>query len=151
VSGHDELGADEVVAFVQARLEEQELLARAVYGGEDDHRHHWRVDIEGNVAPAEPRGNDYIAVGPWGTGVGDAGDHIAHHDPARALREVEAKRRIIAEHQRYDDGFEPCCGTCGVDYYGSLMGEWPCMTLLLLALPDADHPDYREQWRPANA
>jgi hypothetical protein len=38
------------------------------------------------------------------------------------------------------------CGTCGsVD---DSPVEWPCDTVLALALPYADHPDYREEWRP---
>lgn len=27
--------------------------------------------------------------------------------------------------------------------------EWPCLTVRLLALPYAAHPDYRSEWRPA--
>jgi hypothetical protein len=52
--------------------------------------------------------------------------HIAHQDPARTLREVEAKRKILDQ------------------YLG-----WPVPTLCLLALPYADHPDFDEAWRPA--
>jgi hypothetical protein len=26
--------------------------------------------------------------------------------------------------------------------------EWPCETLLALASVYADHPDYRDEWRP---
>ena len=74
--------------------------------------------------------------------------HIARHDPARVLAEVEAKRRIVDEPQPsgnyvYRDDGTPACGTCG-DY----TVEWPCDTLKLLALPYADHPDYDPAWRP---
>lgn len=54
--------------------------------------------------------------------------HIARHDPARILAECEAKRAIVA----YDH----------VD-----LATYIDMTRLL-ALPYADHPDYREEWRP---
>jgi hypothetical protein len=54
------------------------------------------------------------------------------------LREVEAKRQIIDEHHPID----PC------DAHDASLRSVPCDTLLLLALPYADHPDYRETWTP---
>lgn len=52
----------------------------------------------------------------------------------RVLADVEAKRRIVAR----------------VEHHASLMGrdEIHDDLLRLLALPYADHPDYREDWRP---
>lgn len=65
----------------------------------------------------------------------------------RIERECEAKRRIVEEHyfmprhESRDFGFEDGnCVTC--------RKQGPCTTLRLLALPYADHPDYREEWRP---
>jgi hypothetical protein len=52
--------------------------------------------------------------------------------PARIHAECEAKRRIVGLHP---------CDNCGAAFD-------PCETLRLLALPYADHPDYREEWRP---
>lgn len=59
---------------------------------------------------------------------------IAEHDPARVLRETEAKRRIVAEAAEYQAG----------------MHGYPEMkaVLRLLALPYADRPGFREDWRP---
>lgn len=59
-------------------------------------------------------------------------------DPARVLREVEAKRRIIGEHS--EDG--PYCVTC------TLMSDYPCTTLRLLASMYNSHPDYDKAWHP---
>ena len=74
-------------------------------------------------------------------------DHIIRHDPARVLVEVEAKRRIL-------DDVLP---TMQADEL-RIAGEWGVGTdpvreasddlLSLLALPYADHPDYREEWKP---
>jgi hypothetical protein len=50
-------------------------------------------------------------------------NHIARWDPARVLAECEARRRIVTE--------------CG----------WETV-MRHLALPYADHPDYRDEWRP---
>ena len=95
----------------------------------------WRsATDDGNVMPADMRGHDWIAIGPWSTGLGVAvGAHIARHDPARIVRDVEAKRRIL-------DGV-PC-----TDYLGDAS---VCRrTLKLLALPYADRPGFRDEWRP---
>ncbi|WP_409186471.1 DUF6221 family protein [Amycolatopsis sp. VS8301801F10] len=70
----------------------------------------------------------------------------------RRAAEIDAKRRIIDLHSP-DSDYLPDCKTCSCA--GALAGtdcintvKWPCPTLLLLALPYADHPDYREEWRP---
>ncbi|MFF7899965.1 DUF6221 family protein [Streptomyces sp. NPDC007920] len=77
--------------------------------------------------------------------------HAANWDPARVLREIDAKRQWFDEHQDVNDG---SCGTC-VDgqwgyptHGGSSPQRFPCRTLRLLALPYADRPGYREEWRP---
>jgi hypothetical protein len=65
--------------------------------------------------------------------------YIARHDPARVLREVEAKRLLITECERilavrdweYDDA-----------------PQFAEYTLSALALPYSDHPGYQEAWRP---
>jgi len=57
----------------------------------------------------------------------DHAQHIARWDPARVLAECEAKRRVVMFMS--DEYHEP-----------EVLG--------LLALPYADHPDYREEWRP---
>lgn len=76
-------------------------------------------------------------------------EHIARHDPARVLAEVEAYRRIVELHQRDPDwsGWSgDWCRTCGTA--SEYPTDWPCETLRLLALPYAEHPDYDESWRP---
>ena len=65
--------------------------------------------------------------------LGDYLDHIAWHDPARVLAECEAKRRIVEVARYAPDG----------------PGGWGFRRILInLALPYADHPDYRDEWRP---
>jgi len=63
-------------------------------------------------------------------------DHMTRWDPARVLREVAAKRRILE--------LGICCA-CAVE-------KQPCdhrdATLRLLAFPYSTHPDYRQEWRP---
>jgi Family of unknown function (DUF6221) len=86
-----------------------------------------------------------------------AGGHIARHDPARVLREVDAKRKILAEHgdtvgsvwipgHGHDNKF---CMRCvdsdrDGDYYAEEPG--PCLTLRTLAAVWSGHPDYDPDW-----
>lgn len=60
-------------------------------------------------------------------------EHIARHNPARVLREIDAKRRIV---DRY----------AWLREHGDTGGA--AWVLPLLALPYADRPGYREEWRP---
>lgn len=64
-----------------------------------------------------------------------AAEHIARHDPARVLAEIEAKRRIVERLQSPDPHLygEPCND---------------CATLYDLAAVYADHVDYDQAWRP---
>jgi hypothetical protein len=55
----------------------------------------------------------------------------------RAFAECEAKRKIIAHHERIDWDHEPAGDQ---DYMEKF--------LFIIAEVYADHPDYREEWRP---
>jgi hypothetical protein len=67
-------------------------------------------------------------------------------NPARVLAECEAKRLIVEAHHANDD--YDAGGNRFVDGCAECEGVWPCLTLRLLALPYADHPDYDGAWRP---
>jgi hypothetical protein len=63
-------------------------------------------------------------------------------DPARVLAEVDAKRRLLDLHPYAGLLSAPeSCESCVV-----IPG--PCPTLRLLALPYADRPGCRPEWRP---
>jgi len=65
-------------------------------------------------------------------------EFIAEHDPARALREIDTKRRLLEWLVRKDDW--------ALD---NNLWTWDSdEALCLLALPYADRPGYREEWRP---
>jgi len=128
----------DLATFLRARLAEDEQAAREAQPGP------WHI---GNaVDPTQPCN---VHTFPTAGGVADGlrwldAEHIVRHAPARVLAEVEAKRRIINEHQQATPGW---CATCDIpgDYKGLPEG---CMTVRLLALPYADHSVYREEWRP---
>lgn len=70
--------------------------------------------------------------------------------PDRVVADCNAKRRILADHRAYtrDVGWsdsETVCDRCRYDD-GLDAETYPCLTLRALALPYADHPDYRSEW-----
>jgi len=82
--------------------------------------------------------------------------HVVKWNPARVLVECDVKRRILAVHHRAGsvypgDRDDPRCVGCGFD--GDEEPVTPhidqCPTLRALALPYADRPGYRAEWRPA--
>jgi hypothetical protein len=122
---------DDLITFLRARLDEDEQAAAAAAGQQT--YYDWEVrEAEPHEQPeVRATGTSYQVV----SGVDDStAEHIARHDPARVLREVEAKRRLI----------QWCVWMVG-DFRGS--DVWKDV-LPLLALPYADHPDYRDEWRP---
>ncbi|MFJ6615441.1 DUF6221 family protein [Streptomyces sp. NPDC091289] len=124
--------------FLRDRLDEDEQAARAVgYEQIETADHLWGTKYL--VLSAELGGlratTEFDA---------DLAEHIARHDPARVLAEVDAKRRMIETFmRRYEAKMASTTST-------TLGLEWAVRAdvLRLLALPYADHPDYRGDWRP---
>lgn len=143
--------------FLLARIAEDEAAARAASPGP------WTYgDIE-SVAGGSLYDPDVMIAGvhwdPEGEGPpvrrtrpakeADAnGHHIARWDPARVLAECEAKRQIVEmfaeEYTETRDGLRRQRMT-EPEFWRVLDME---RTLGFLALPYADHPDYRSEWRP---
>jgi len=126
--------------FLLARIAEDKAEAKAAGQVESSQ---WWVD-----GPAQVSGKHWV----YATGEKferrEVADHIARHDPARVLAECEAKRRIVGwhgfGHECPDDG--TVAGLAPAGWYGESSDE--CPTLLALAMPYADHPDYDEAWKP---
>ncbi|GGW15787.1 hypothetical protein GCM10018980_51560 [Streptomyces capoamus] len=142
--------AQEFVEWLRSQLSEDERIARAAGG-------RWR-ELSGNwVAAAE--GDHRVAM------VLAAGEraHIVAHDPARVLREIDAKRQILG---LYNSAVEERATLrarmrevidSDRDEFGRLHNEETRLietartltpVVRLLALPYADRPGYREDWRP---
>lgn len=164
-----------LIEFVEARLDEDKAIARAAYGETEQD---WTIDTDPDLPAKHVQGRPSIKTSGmgWQTTSGDGiwscddpeddcriyrredkadAEHIVHFDPARVLREVEAKRAIIADHSSPRAAFlaaDPFVGT-GTRQSRRQMGEWcdhhedfECQTLKLLAAPYSDHPDYNPEW-----
>lgn len=77
--------------------------------------------------------------------------------PARVLREVEAGRKILAEHLPVEFIYGLTCKRCVS--WQSAPGEesefgiavpdpWPCLPARAVAAPHSDHPEYDPAWAP---
>jgi hypothetical protein len=125
-----------LVEFMRARLDEREQVA---------------ADWPNEHLPPPPDGVPFWL---------DANGHPICEPRTFVLADVEAKRRILGEHAEYETSDQwdgPLigrgqCRRCAeweeVDYDGPPHVDWPCTTLRLLALPHANHPDYRQEWKP---
>jgi len=117
--------------FLLARIAEDETVA---------------IEVRDSHDPLTWAASDYPDTGAWGMGAGDgpSGYYSVVIDPDRVLADCDAKRRIVA--------LEP---TETPDDLDGFTREWELgqaaalgSVLSLLALPYADHPDYRKEWRP---
>jgi hypothetical protein len=112
-----------IVDFIEARLDEDEQIARI-----------GSIEFEGE--PWVASGEVVLSDHEWnGSRVAErvkydrtASSHIARHDPARVLREVLAKRRILslALVRTNNDETDPI--------------------VLFLAEPWHNHPDHQPEW-----
>lgn len=77
--------------------------------------------------------------------------HIARHDPARVLREVEAKRRILDD---YRIAVSACRNVTGAEldtpgYRAMCAGRDALKSCVVqIAAVWSDHPGYRQEWKP---
>lgn len=151
-------GMDDLVQFLRDRLDEDEQIAAQAVSPDSDcpASPKWDALLE-SIKRGWEIFTDQRRLVVASVGELDA-RHIARHDPARVLAEVDAKRRILDEHPPgvgWDgnnlDG--PVCRTCSeVGTDGGLHGDpYPCTTVRLLALPHAEEPGYREEWRPPSS
>jgi hypothetical protein len=95
----------DLIAFLKARLDEDEARANGLF---------FACRIPGKLPDFSSRGGPAAEV------------YWQHFTPDRMIREVEAKRAIIAEHSPYFGGSYPA--------------------LRHLAAIYSDHPDYRAEW-----
>ncbi len=131
---------DSLIKFLRARLAEDEQAARAAIGrlGGEWVAYGSRVEVAGDTRDAQVF--EYTVCFDEGSPSPEQADHIARHDPARVLRDVEAKRRLLVQFELRGNSVRSVVRP-------STGGVWDDL-LRILALPYADHEDYRPEWRP---
>lgn len=133
---------DDLVQFLRDRLDEDETVARTA-GGQEADGLRWLDHGSGSGVVSDDAG----MVVTYRTGAGDphAAD-IALHDPARTLREVEAKRGLL---KRYEEPETSAALSDSVNTFTAGVERTVLLEVFRhLTLPYADHPDHREDWRP---
>lgn len=121
---------DGLVQFVTERLDDDQRIAEACQAEVGTTRKGEMHDDGSGLADRD----DYPSY-PWGSRDAELA-FMAHFDPARALREVEAKRAML----RFLDP------TGAPDGEGRYVAE---RAIFLLAMTWSDHPDYRPEWSPS--
>lgn len=149
---------DELVAWLGQQLDEDEQIAQEA-GGKYDSGLRWRevgqTGLDGTV------GDEHGSVVVYSTGAGrQHSAHIVRHDPARALREIDAKRKLLDDYAvtaRIRDEAAARIKAAGdrpdpkdLDTWDRAQTEAAILEgpVKLAALPLSDRPGYQETWRP---
>ena len=117
-----------LVEFLQARLAEEELTALAAV----DSSPRWRASY--SYRDVKDDDGHYVVQADSRHPSIEQAAHIARHDPATVLADVEAKRGAIAEYLRLDAS-------------GDLLARGIVEDILrALCAVYAEHPDYSPSW-----
>jgi hypothetical protein len=131
--------------WLLAQLDEDDRIARAA-GGRSEQV--WEADLSGKDPlglPSWPVAVRYVTDGGMRGAVAnlpvmqerseDRMVHIAEHDPARVLREIDAKRRTLIRCQEAMLAANP------------MLVHFAQQTVREMALPYTDRSGYPEEWR----
>ncbi|MGW8719655.1 DUF6221 family protein [Streptomyces althioticus] len=139
---------DELVAWLGVQLDEDDRIARAACEYAEAE---WRLDEDGATVlwwPPEPRVAEKerekglpVVSDRWrGQAIESSGarvaPHVAEWDPARVLREIDAKRRTLVRCQEAMLSASP------------MLVHFAKQTVWEMAQPYAGRPGYREERRP---
>ncbi|MFF9309935.1 DUF6221 family protein [Streptomyces sp. NPDC014748] len=135
----------DLVEWLRTQLDTDERVARAATPGPWEQtgigEYGWGVSFGRAGAGVEAEDSDQ--------GRADA-DHIAAHDPARVLREIDAKRATLAQYAGAVDRMDQAMRDDDTSAYQAARVE--AQTLQLVIRRDAavysDRPGYRPEWRP---
>lgn len=150
---------DEMARFVRARQDDDEAVAKEAARALA--RSEWESDGHHVLAPARPMFPQLPLTGEIGS---EMSAHIALHDPARVLREVEAKRKRLGLYLEAKETLAaalkkapPEDDPATAHSYArerinanQASGRFTAleMSVRLDAVVWGDHPDYRQEWRP---
>ncbi|GAA3718395.1 DUF6221 family protein [Streptomyces tremellae] len=126
----------DLIAFVQARLDEDEAVANAPADAA------WAT----TAWTFHSGDNPYVDLGTQHLDNVSAlnaaeMEHIARHDPARVLRRTAAARELLSRYEAMEADVPVVTGV------EAILSEYRRAILPQLAAEWADHPDYQETWR----
>ena len=124
---------DDIVAFIRARLDEDLRLAIKAHAATENAQgvaEWYRSSTDGIGVTGT---NNMILTDGHGFLDEHISNHVVAHQPDRALRAVEAKRRIV-DCVAPEPGWAPWDGSD--DVLRALASEW------------STHEDYRSEWTP---
>jgi hypothetical protein len=146
---------DELTRWLGQQLDKDERIARAATPGP------WVANKHEYGAEVYTESGEGVAFDHDAGGVGwDDADFIATHDPARVLREIDAKRQLLDDYTvtaRIRDEAAVRIKAAGSQPDAKDLDTWDRAQreaailegpVKLLALPFADRPGYKESWRP---
>lgn len=134
----------DLIAFLRARLDEDEQVACEAI--EEHASSTWFYEYNGCIAEGD--GDARSGLTELSRRGDMVGPHIERHDPARVLAEVGAKRtlidRVVKQIQEDEELIEGEWGAANNPDHVNASTR----VLRALAAIHADHPDYREEWKP---
>lgn len=138
-----------IVEFLEARLGEDEEVARDAAGWDSSglirDEGLWCRDGVNSVIDSARR---MVVYGDGSAPDDSKADHIARFDPARTLREVAAKRAILAQEEAARSQFEHVKSSTTYPAIEVLIGQVAALATVIRHLASAysDHPDYQAEW-----
>lgn len=126
---------DELVRWLGEQLDADAAIATAARGQGEGR---WRHVTDYHTGRVEDERGETV-VYDEGAPLPEEAEHIAEHDPARVLREINAKRELLRFAEAIHDHHE----TFMTGVASRLEG-----TLRLFALAYKDRAGYRSEWAP---
>jgi hypothetical protein len=145
------VNAEQLAAFVLARVEETETIARVASLGQVwtwENNEDLMSDHRGELYPWGARSRECIIAteGANPPNPTTTGAHIARHDPASTLAQCQAHRDIVTAYR----SFVAASTRTLIDPATMLTAKGAAAGLLIalraLAEPYSDHPDYDPAW-----
>lgn len=121
----------EMIAWLAANWDQEEAAARKAGGDR------WTYDGGSDIY----RGHPVEPVVDWV--YDEAWEHIARHDPASVLARIAADRQIVTDYEDHLATYQSDPSPFGEGQRFGLL-----MALARIAEGYADHPGFREEWRP---
>ena len=136
-----------IAGFLSGRLDEKEAIAQAATAGP------WHIPEHDPLFYCVDSSDGSGRICKFGDrSCGDDVNnslHIVRHDPARVLRDIAAKRVVLAEYAAFREVMDEQQAAGEQTGAGVSSGARLLEHLIrVFAAVDCDHPDYDRRWRP---